>query len=202
MARPLNNSGKLGKNVQSLSFLKSRLIPKFGEKISSHCSPKKFLNFTVQAVNIRDMAKKIKKNITGLRNQSKSTSHVEEAPIDRDSTKTLIHPVTRIHSEIKEQSDNDEGWDAHIRLDSNKTCWELDSEENDSEDEGGIEDEVIEAGEDEWRSEGLHVALMVLAIDIGDDPRDEDWIPDSLRRKHNARMARGKIYLFNGSEKG
>ena len=170
MAGPLNNSGKLGKNAQSLSFLKSGLIPKFGKKILSHCSPKKFLNFTAQAVNIRDMAKKIKKNITGLRNQSKSTSHVEEAPIDRDSAKTLIHPVTWTHSEIEEQSDNDEGWDAHIRLDSNKTCWELDSEENDSEDEGGIEDEVIEAGEDEWRSEGLHVALMVLAIDIGDDP--------------------------------
>ena len=88
MAGPLNNSGKLGKNAQSLSFLKSGLIPKFGEKISSHCSPKKFPSFTAQAVNICDMAKKIKKNITGLRNQSKSTSHVEEAPIDRDSAKT------------------------------------------------------------------------------------------------------------------
>ena len=89
MARPLNNSGKLGKNVQLLSFLKSRLIPNFGEKILSHCSPKKFPNFTAQAVNICDMAKKIKKNITGLQNQSKSTSHVEEAPIDCDSVKTI-----------------------------------------------------------------------------------------------------------------
>jgi hypothetical protein len=27
--------------------------------------------------------------------------------------------------------------------------------------------EAIEAGEDEWRSEGLHIALMILAIDKG-----------------------------------
>src|ERR1700678_2704596 len=32
--------------------------------------------------------------------------------------------------------------------------------------------------EDEWRNDGLvHVGLMVLAIEIGDDPRDKDWIP-------------------------
>ena len=62
-------------------------------------------------------------------------------------------------------------------------------EESDSED---VEDEVIEASEDEWKSDGLHVALMVLAIEIGDDPRDEDWIPDDLRRKHKARIARSK----------
>ena len=62
---PLNFSGKLGKNAQWLSFLKSGLTPNFGEKILSHHSPKKFLSFTAQAVNICNMAKKIKKNITG-----------------------------------------------------------------------------------------------------------------------------------------
>jgi hypothetical protein len=38
---PLKNLGKLGKNVQLLSFLKSRLTPKVGEKILSHCSSEK-----------------------------------------------------------------------------------------------------------------------------------------------------------------
>lgn len=84
-------------------------------------------------------------------------------------------------------------------MDSHEPCWELDDEGEDSEDEctdrdgGYVEDEVIEAGMDEWRSNGLHVELMVLAIEIGDDPRDEDWIPDSLRWKHNARIAQGKL---------
>jgi hypothetical protein len=47
-----------------------------------------------------------------------------------------------------------------------------DSEDNDGdidEDKGDVEDEAIEAGEDRWRSKGLHIALMVLAIDKGDD---------------------------------
>jgi len=79
VAGPLKISGKLGENAQSLSFLKSGLTPKFGEKISSHRSPEKSPSFTAPAVNIHEMAKKkIKKNITGLRNQSKLTSHVEE----------------------------------------------------------------------------------------------------------------------------
>jgi hypothetical protein len=73
--------------------------------------------------------------------------------------------------------------DAHIRLDSNKSCWELDDEGEHSEDEAGVEDQTIEAGKDEWRSEGLHVALMVLATDIGDDPQDK---ADSLLWKHKA----------------
>jgi hypothetical protein len=55
-------------------------------------------------------------------------------------------------------------------LDSNKPDWEVDEEEEESEGEGDGEDEVIEAREDEWRSDGLHVGLMVLEIEIGDDP--------------------------------
>jgi hypothetical protein len=43
-ARPLKNPGKLGKNVPLLSFLKSRLTPKVGEKISSLHSSEKFLS--------------------------------------------------------------------------------------------------------------------------------------------------------------
>ena len=143
--------------------------------------------------------KKLKKNITGLRNQSKSSSHVEVV-LD-DSTKAAETPSTCpvIHADLDEQSDNDKGWEAHIHLDSNKLCWKPDDEDEVSEEEdsdcekGDVEDEVIEAGEDDFRTEALHVKLMVLAIEIGDDPRDEDWIPDSLRRKHIARLAQGML---------
>jgi hypothetical protein len=147
------------------------------------------------------MSNKKKRNITGLRNQSNTASHVKEAPDDStDAMETPTRTHSVIHANVTE-SDNDVGWDAHVRLDSNKLCWEVDDEQDDSEDEGpsdgegDVEDEVIEANEDEWRNDGLHVVLMVLAIEVGDDPRDEDWIPEAVRRKQNARIARGKFSM-------
>jgi len=32
-------------------------------------------------------------------------------------------------------------------------------------------------------------------IEMGGDPRDEDWIPDRLRRKHEARLVQGKFAM-------
>ena len=119
--------------------------------------------------------KKLKRNITGLWNQATTASHVEEASIDNAETaEILTHSV--INADMDKQSDNsDEGWNAHIRLDINKLFWGLNDDEEDSQDEveedgGNVEDEVIEAGEDEWKNDGLHVGLMILAIEIGDDP--------------------------------
>ena len=134
--------------------------------------------------------------MTGLEN---TTSHVEESvDVNIKATETLSNPAM---ADINGQSDNevpDEGC-AHVKFDSNKPCWELDSDKEESEseedEEGNVEDEVTEAGNGDWRNEGLHVGLMILAIEIGDDPRDEDWIPDELRRKHRkykVRMAKGK----------
>ncbi|KIJ95381.1 hypothetical protein K443DRAFT_108857, partial [Laccaria amethystina LaAM-08-1] len=147
------------------------------------------------------MANKKKRNITGLRNQSKAASHikVQEAPDDStDTVETLpTHPV--IQADIP-PSDNDVGWDAQVRFDSNKLCWEVDDEEDKSEDEGlsesegDVEDEVVEANDDEWRSDGLHVGLMVLAIEIGDDPRDEDWIPEAVQRRQNSQIAKARVH--------
>jgi hypothetical protein len=97
----------------------------------------------------------------------------------------LTHPV--IHTDIP-PSDNDVGWDAQVRFDSNELCWEFDDEEDKSEDEGLSESE----GDG---SDGLHVGLMVLAIEIGDDPQDEDWIPKAVQRKQNSRIAKGKISM-------
>ena len=186
------------KIAQSLSFLKGGM--QFGELLSSRCPPKKKNSQVLLSVAcyrcelsiIRRMAKKkLKKNITGLRNQSKPASHVEEAP--NDSTEVIEARPT--HADMDQPSDNDEGWDVHVRLDSNKLCWEpeVDDEGENSEgesidkEEGNVEDEIIAAGENEWRNDGLH------AIQIGDDPRDKDWIPDNLRRKHNARIAQSKF---------
>jgi hypothetical protein len=46
--------------------------------------------------------------------------------------------MTQIYADIKEQSDNSEGWNAHIRLDSNKPCWELDDKGEDSENKADV----------------------------------------------------------------
>ena len=98
--------------------------------------------------------KKLKRNITGLRNQSKTASHVEEAPVNNAETAEIpTHSV--INADIDEQSDNsDEGWNARIGLDTNKLFWGLNDEEEDSQDE--VEDEVIEAGSDEWKNDGAY----------------------------------------------
>lgn len=68
-------------------------------------------------------------------------------------------------------------------------------DEANGKEDSDVEDEVLEAGEEEWNNKGLHVGLMVLAIEIGDDPRDEDWIPQALQRKHNAKIARSKFMI-------
>ncbi|KAF8156799.1 hypothetical protein B0H34DRAFT_675206 [Crassisporium funariophilum] len=66
---------------------------------------------------------------------------------------------------IKDQAQDDPkteaGWEPPIQLDSAKTSWE---EEDLVEDEEGVDDEM-------------------LADKDGDDPRDEDWIPDKQRQK-------------------
>jgi len=101
--------------------------------------------------------KKHKKNITGLRNQSKAASHQME--------------------HVDNESDDDENWNAHVKFDSNRPCWENeksdDEELEDSEnekDEVDVEEEILEAGEVDWRNEGLHVSMMLIAINNGDDP--------------------------------
>jgi hypothetical protein len=51
-------------------------------------------------------------------------------------------------------------------------------------DEEDVEPEDLEEWDDwEVGNDGFYVNLMRLAIDQGDDPRDEDWIPEHLKRK-------------------
>jgi len=76
--------------------------------------------------------KKSKKNITGLWNQSKTASHVEESV--NVNSKAMETPLSNpAIASMNRQSDNDEEWDAHVKFDSNKPCWELDDAEEDSE---------------------------------------------------------------------
>jgi hypothetical protein len=98
------------------------------------------------AVNIHEIAKKnIKKNITSLWNQSKSPFHIQGTLVDTAKTieTSSIYLMTQIYADIEEQLDNNEGWDAHIRLDSNKPCWELDDKGEDNEDKANVYISII-----------------------------------------------------------
>jgi hypothetical protein len=51
--------------------------------------------------------------------------------------------MTQIYVDIEDQSDNNEGWDAHIILDSNKPCQELDNKGENSEDKADVYISII-----------------------------------------------------------
>jgi hypothetical protein len=92
--------------------------------------------------------KKRKRNITGLRNQSKK------------SNETL--------------SDEDEGWNTKRRFEDLQPCWEMDSDgtENENEDEQHLEEDWSGL-----HMADLRERMTVLATNREDDPRDEDGVP-------------------------
>jgi hypothetical protein len=65
---------------------------------------------------------------------------------------------------------DDEEWmpNWHLPFDSNKPMWNDESED-------GIDRK--------YRNKGWYVALMRMAIEVGDDPLDEDWVPKKTRKK-------------------
>ena len=68
--------------------------------------------------------------------QSQSTVHFTDAPNDNTAKSVETAPIhTVFHEDVNGQSDNNEEWEAHIRLDSNKLCWELE-DESENEEEG------------------------------------------------------------------
>ena len=127
--------------------------------------------------------KRQKRNISGLKNQSK--------PIPESlSTDTLVvEPLSNIQKQQSpdlEDSAKSEDDELGLRCpDSLKPLWRVD----DDKDELMQKDEDSESETDGWDSqqelgeENLYIKLMSLAIDNGDDPRDEDWVPEGLRRK-------------------
>jgi len=150
--------------------------------------------------------KRCKKNISGLRNQQSDTSvtsHPSQAvpkstapslsfQTALDNPESDIDPPKDAADSAAGDENLDKGWRAGVRLDSIKPCWDEDSDaDTESGDEGSVEDEIMEESDEQWNNEGIHVGLMRLAIDQGDDPRDEDWIPEELKRKRARRKKKG-----------
>ena len=84
----------------------------------------------------------------------------------------------------------DEEWVPNVKFDSNKVKWD---------DESGLEDDIDSENEEDflgkteerrpgmnprkYRNNGLYVSLMRMAINVGDDPMDENWVPKQMRKK-------------------
>ena len=124
--------------------------------------------------------KRQKRNISGLRNQPKPI--FEPSPTEATATK----PSSDIPAQPNPDHE-DEDEDLGLRcLDSLKLLWRADDEEESTEEEDpkNREDEFDEwDGQQEFGEESLYIKLMTLAIDSGDDPRDDDWVPEGLRRR-------------------
>ncbi|KAF9457874.1 hypothetical protein BDZ94DRAFT_1313815 [Collybia nuda] len=121
---------------------------------------------------------KQKRNITGLRNQPRA---IPDLPMQPPLTPVVISEGTQnqINPELEDHRDEDcEEGPVKSYQDSLKSTWE-------EEDKGKVEAEIIdeEDTEEEFNSDRLYVKLMNLAMENGDDPRDENWIPENLRRR-------------------
>ena len=136
--------------------------------------------------------KKIKRNITGLRNQPKAVPSVEnkdaELSISNSSeTQYVSHEQTDLDEEEKPR------WDAPDTED------DIGSEhEQDFLDHDGKEEQRSGVNVRKYRKYGLYVAPMRTAIHAGDDLRDEEWVPRKKLRKEKKGVFYGSISLFEG----
>ena len=123
--------------------------------------------------------KKPKHNISGLLNQTWRTT----IPLIDVSHEDAIN--------VDDENDElDEEWVPNLKFDSNKVKWN---------DESGSEDDIESDNEEDfldktqeirpgvnpriYRNNGLYVSLMRMAINVGDDLMDEDWVPKKTRKK-------------------
>ncbi|EDR06554.1 uncharacterized protein LACBIDRAFT_300092 [Laccaria bicolor S238N-H82] len=134
--------------------------------------------------------KKVKRNISGLRNQSKPTtgvSHTDSEPICGPRVETSHTPDLLIDNDLDDV--DDEEWVPNVHVDSSRpVCDGVESDGDiDSEDEEDFLDKVEEirpgVNPRKYRNKGLYVALMRMAMDVGDNLMDEDWVPKKTRKK-------------------
>jgi len=103
---------------------------------------------------------------------------------------TLLHPRCCGLPDPRIDNDaDDEEWMPNLPFDSNKPMWNDEESEDDidSENEEDFLDKVVEekpgVNPRKYRNKSWYVALMRMAIEVGDDPLDEDWVPKKTRKK-------------------
>ena len=125
--------------------------------------PAKQTNYTFCAIGKR---KKNTYNLSGLRNQSTS-NNIPEVP-DNPATHT-----------DEEESD----WQPHVVFDSLKPDLPAEDEKSDKDEDAEAEWDSEWNENERFGSQDLQAAMIRFAVAIGDDPRDEDWVPPKMRVK-------------------
>ena len=120
---------------------------------------------------MRGCKPKHKRNISGLQNQP-PTLHLP-SPTQPPSVSSIITVNSKVESDAE--------WIPNLELDSMKTHLHAES------DDEQLNTDLEEWGEWEVGTERFSVNLMRLAVDNNDDPQDEDWIPEALKRKEMKR---------------
>ena len=123
--------------------------------------------------------KKLKKNISGLRNQPSKLSlepaSAEQSPALSPATSLSVSPLPSEHSDA---SDLDSGLkkDVPILLDSMRVDWE---QQDDMSDQSDLDSEMSDNAD--LDDEELFDGMMAMA---GlDDGKDKDWLPLKERKK-------------------
>lgn len=140
--------------------------------------------------------KKIKRNITGLRNQPKPVPFVENTdavpPISNSSeTQYVSHEQTDLDEEERCPT---------LQLDSCKPNWDAPDTRDDigSEDEQDFLDSKEQqrpgANVSKYKNNGLHVAPMRTAIRAGDD---EEWVPRKKLRQEKKGVLNSYINKYD-----
>ena len=141
-------------------------------------------------ISVMPPKKKPRHDISGLKKQPKLTTdscHIMNKPMTcaSDTTAPPVSPDPQINNNT-----DDEEWTPNLPFDSNKPVWnDKESEDNiDSENEEDFLDKIVEeempgVNPRKYRNKSWYVALMRIAIEVGNDLLDEDWVPKKMRKK-------------------
>ena len=138
--------------------------------------------------------KKVKRNISGLLNQRQAIIVSHEDARASSTQPDLISDDENVGP--------DEEWVPNVNFDSNKVKWDDESgseDDIDSENEEDFLDKTEERRQGinprKYRNNGLYFSLMRMAINVGDDLMDENWVPKRTKKK--LRKERKSIYQSN-----
>ncbi|KAM6492911.1 hypothetical protein JOM56_000864 [Amanita muscaria] len=134
------------------------------------------------------------RNTTGLRNQPTQLNvpqlpNVE--PIGSDTERTQTPGDSDSHCENSDTGTPDTLLERGLGLHFDSTRFIIDNDDAGIESDLEIE-EVSLCGD--WGDENLQESLIALAVNEGDDPLDEDWLPNALKKRKKPRIERPKQY--------
>ncbi|KAG6896584.1 hypothetical protein C0993_008243 [Termitomyces sp. T159_Od127] len=139
--------------------------------------------------------KKQKRNISGLHNQPKvhttTTDAGNEAP---NLPLRHLDSITTLSEHILEENP-DEDWKPQIHFDSAKPSWHLGAEESDGDENEDLEDWA------DFDDEGVYSRMVEMAITLGDDPRDVDWVPKIAKTTKKTDAQHEIVEILSDSKK-